>query len=234
MKTQKPITSMGKRIVKDIERIPLEKIKEFEGYITSHYVDKFGKIQLMDPEIHQLNSLRHPIIGNAVTVNSVPDNNFIVHVAFDYLQEGDVLVINAHGESNYTQGGGLMASCAQHHGCRGVIVDGTWRDLDELDRLDFPVYGRGREAAVAARREGFGEINTPVSCGGVVVNPGDLVIADMMGVFVIPQEYVEAALVEVKERAKRDENSWADLEGYWKMHEERNQTLVKNAKLVIE
>lgn len=232
MKQQLPIEQMGKTVVRDFERIPQKLIKQFEGFISSHYIDKFGKITVMDPQIHQLNSKRHPIIGNAVTVNSVPDNNFIVHIAFDFLQDGDILVVNAHGETNYAQGGGLMASMAQHNGCRGIIVDGAWRDLDELDRLDFPVFGRCRQAAVTERKAGFGEVNTPVACGGVVVNPGDLVIADEMGVFVLPQQYVENALAQVQARAKRDKGCWDDLDGFWKMHETRNQTLSEQSKLI--
>ena len=231
MKAQKDISYMGKTVVKDFDRIPKEIIDQFAGYITSHYIDKFGKINVMDPKIHQLNGKRKRIIGSAVTVNSVPDNNFIVHIAFDYVKEGDILVINGHSEMNYAQGGGLMASMAQHNGAVGIVVDGAWRDLDELDRLDFPVYGRGRQAAVTARRPGFGEINTPVACGGVVVNPGDLVVADEMGVVVVPQEYVLAAIDQVKARAQRDENTWADIEGYWKMHAERNKELAEQSGL---
>lgn len=111
----------------------------------------------------------------------------MVHKALDVAKPGDIVVIDAHGSSMNAVLGDLISTKAKHREIAGFVVDGFVRDLPDLIELDFPVFARGA-TPIGPLHRGPGEINFPICCGGVVVNPGDLVVADGAGVVVIPQE----------------------------------------------
>jgi RraA family protein len=142
--------------------------------------------------------------GTAVTVHVRPGDNLMIHRAFDFCRPGDVLVIDGGGDLTQALMGDIMASYAQSIGIAGLVIDGAVRDVAALRSRDFPVYARG----VTHRgpyKNGPGEINVPVTVGGMVVHPGDIVIGDEDGVIAIAQH--DAA--DVLERARAQEQKEA-------------------------
>ncbi|WP_250527406.1 RraA family protein [Caballeronia sp. GAWG2-1] len=142
------------------------------------------------------------IIGTALTVQLTAGDIVDCLDVFTVAKPGDVIVIDAFGETETSIWGGLMTGLARNAGVVGAVIDGSCRDTDEAKFLDFPVSAkvagpRQAHTAISGRREPI-SINVPISCGGVIVNPGDLVVADEIGVAVVPH----ADLSAVYERAR--------------------------------
>lgn len=142
------------------------------------------------------------IIGTALTVQLSAGDIVDCLEVFTIARPGDVIVIDAFGETETSIWGGLMSGLARNAGVVGAVIDGSARDLDEARFLDFAVSSKAvgpRQAhtAISGRREPIA-INVPISCGGVIVHPGDVVVADEIGVAVVPR----ARLAEVYGRAR--------------------------------
>ncbi|RQN38053.1 RraA family protein [Paraburkholderia tropica] len=143
----------------------------------------------------------HKIIGSALTVQLTAGDIVDCLEIFTVARPGDVVVIDAFGETETSIWGGLMTGLAKNAGIVGAVIDGSCRDTDEARFLDFAISSKAvgpRQAhtALSGRREPL-KVNVPVSCGGVIVHPGDLVVADEIGVAVVPV----AQMAEVHERA---------------------------------
>lgn len=128
-------------------------------------------------------------------------------------QPGDVIVVDAGGETQTSVCGGLMGGLAKNRGIRGMIADGAGRDIDELQDIGWPIWTRaitprGTHTMFSGRKEEL-SINVPISCGGVTVRAGDFVIADVIGVTVVPLEQAEEVLEKAKEQAEREEKTRA-------------------------
>jgi 4-hydroxy-4-methyl-2-oxoglutarate aldolase len=146
------------------------------------------------------------MIGTAVTVNLTPGDLQDPLGALDFVSEGSVVVVNAHADTEVSVFGGLMGSLFHLKGARGVVVDGACRDTDENRDLGLPVFSRsvtprGTHTMFSGRKDDITYQN-PVTCGGVLVHPGDVVIGDEMGVVVVPSaraaEVYEAARVQAE------------------------------------
>ncbi len=126
-------------------------------------------------------------VGRAITVRTVSLDSTAVHKAIDFVQPGDVVVVDMAGEVEHSCWGGGVARAAQLKGAAGAIINGPVTDVGEIEELGFPVWGRNF-TCLTTRLLGYGgEINVSVRCGNAVVNPGDLVIADDSGaIFVSP------------------------------------------------
>lgn len=149
---------------------------------------------------------RRPLkfVGTAVTVRIPHLDSTAVHVAVDEARPGDVIVIEQSGDQERSCFGGLVSYTAKTRGVAGAIIDGQCNDYDEVLGYDFPIYARGI-AAHTTRIAGIeGAINVPVSVGGVVVEPGDVVFADSDGIAILkPDEAFEIAkLLKEKEDAE--------------------------------
>jgi regulator of RNase E activity RraA len=153
--------------------------------------------------------------GTAVTARSRGGDNLTYLRALEFCRPGDVLVIDAGGILNNAVVGGILSFYAAHIGVLGVVVDGAIRDVAEIRAREFPVYARG----VTHRgpyKDGPGEINVPISVGGMVVNPGDIVVGDQDGLMAFPPD--EAELLIEKARAHLEteaETIRAMKEGRW-------------------
>jgi len=148
------------------------------------------------------------IIGPAITVRLTAGDIVDCLDVFEVAKAGDVIVIDAFGETETSIWGGLMSGLARNGGIVGAVIDGSCRDTDEAKMLGFPITAkvsgpRAAHTAYSGRKEPI-EINVPISCGGVVVHPGDLIVADEIGVAVVPY----AELKEVYEKARKQ----ADME----------------------
>ena len=144
-----------------------------------------------------------PMAGTAVTVRTRPGDNLAIHRAFDYCRPGDVLVIDGGGELTQALMGEIMATYAESLGVQGLVIDGAIRDVSSIRARDFPVYARG----VTHRgpyKNGPGEINVPVVVGGMVVQPGDVVVGDEDGVLAISPADVAAVLAGARKQGERE------------------------------
>jgi len=158
------------------------------------------------------------IIGPALTVKLTAGDIVDCLAIFEVARPGDVVVIDAFSESETSIWGGLMSGLARAAGIEGAVIDGSARDTDEARMLDFPIFShsvspRESHTALSGRKEPI-EINTPIVCGGVIVRPGDLVVADEIGVTVAPYEQLGEIYERVRQQAENEEKTRrAILEG---------------------
>jgi|SRR5579875_3130767 3-hexulose-6-phosphate synthase/6-phospho-3-hexuloisomerase len=149
------------------------------------------------------------LAGPAVTVRLYPGDLVDPLEALTVAAAGDVVVVDAAGETETSVWGGLMAGLGRQRGLAGAVVDGAVRDIDEARDLGFTLYSRAvgpraSHTAFSGRREPI-EVNVPIHCGGVVVSPGDIVVADEIGVVVVPLADADAVLRRAREQAEREE-----------------------------
>lgn len=177
----------GFRVGLDFPRVSPDVIGGLAGFDTPQISDLLNRLYAIDPVIRQLSGGDRTLCGSACTVRVYPGDNLMVHKSLDVAQPGDVVVVSASGDNSNAVLGDLVSTKAKHRGIAGFIVDGLIRDLPGIEELDFPVYARGTTPMGPLHR-GPGEINYPVACGGVVVNPGDVIVADAAGVVCVPRQ----------------------------------------------
>jgi len=178
-----------------------ELVHRFGAFGAADVSDMMNRLYTMNPSIKPVTPRELRLIGPACTVKVFPGDNLMVHKSLDLANPGDVLVIDASSSMMTAVIGDLVSTKARHRGIAGVVVDGLVRDLDGILALgDFPVFARGTTPLGPLHR-GPGEVNFPVSVGGIVVNPGDLIVADADGVVVVPQESAESLLQRLDARA---------------------------------
>lgn len=164
-----------------------------------------NRSQYMAAGIKCLLSETH-IAGQAITIDNMVGNNLMSHMALGIAQPGDVIVIDAKGHLDTSVWGGIQTISAKKNGLAGVVIDGTVRDRKEIVGLGFPVFCRG-VTGKGAHKGWADNINVPISCGGVPVLPGDLILGDDDGVAVIPFDQAEAVLATSRKRME-EEKEW--------------------------
>lgn len=148
-------------------------------------------------------------VGPALTVRLSPGDLQDPLAALHVARPGDVVVVDAGGETETSVFGGLMGSLFRNLGVQGAVIDGACRDIDELRDLGFlvlsrAVTARGTHTMFSGRKDNV-ELNVPVQCGGIVVHPGDMIIADEIGVAVVPFANLATVLVAARDQAEREE-----------------------------
>src|SRR4051812_30467285 len=163
---------IGPRTVRNVPRLPEALVERFRSAYVPDVSDAVGRLYTMDAAIRPLYRPMPRLIGQALTVKALPGDNLTIHGALNMAQAGDVLVVDWRG---YTEGCGTGAGSMMppiSRGLAGVVVDGGWRDIAELQAIDFPIFGRS-VSPFSPPKNRPGEINVAVSCGGVVVEAGD-------------------------------------------------------------
>jgi regulator of RNase E activity RraA len=202
----------GFRVRQDIERPDESTVAGLGGFETPAISDQLNRLYTMIPEIRNLTNEGLTILGPAITVRSYPGDNLMVHKSLDIARRGDVIVVDGHRSPLTAALGDLVSKKARHRGVAGFVVDGVIRDLPEIKRLgDFPVFARD-VTPIGPMHRGPGEINYPVACGGVVVNPGDVIVGDLNGVVVVPREFASDLLRRLEERASAEAAYNASIE----------------------
>src|SRR4051794_18961178 len=189
-------------IRRDFERVSPEIVQRASNFAASILADVAGRRGTMDGRIAAV-SPSLSMAGPAFTIEVRPGDNLMIHAGMTMARPGDVLVIDGKADRTCALMGSIMISACRKLGLAGVVLDAAVRDTEELRELGFPVY------AVGANPNGPtkfvpGRINWPVSCGGVAVHPGDLVIGDADGVVVIEREKA-ASLLELAQAKVDDE-----------------------------
>jgi len=178
---------LGFRILPAPPRLDDEIVLAFRGLAASSNVaDAMGRFGFMDPGIQSRSGL--PLCGIAITVNARPADNLMVHKALQLAQMGDVVVVSTGGNVANAVFGELMCRTAVAGALGGIVVDGAIRDVDGITALGFPAFSR-TVCPGSCDKDGPGEINVPISCGGIVVQPGDLVVGDRDGIAVVPRDH---------------------------------------------
>ena len=183
----------GFRIKTSFERLPPELVQQFSQFQSPEISDQTNRLYAVAAEIRCLTGSHHQVVAPACTVKVFPGDNLMVHASIDIARPGDVVVVDAGGSGLNAALGELISTKARHRGIAGFIVDGFIRDLPEILPVDLPVFARGT-TPIGPLHRGPGEINYPVCCGGVVVHPGDIMVADSFGVVVVPRDGAEEIL----------------------------------------
>jgi 4-hydroxy-4-methyl-2-oxoglutarate aldolase len=192
--------------------IEVEKIiKDFLGIPTTCISDAMDGLNNLHPAIKPLKE-NYKLAGRAYTVKIPVGENLSVLKAIREANPGDILVVDAKGDQYRAIAGDFVLGMAQTLGIGGLVVDGVIRDIVGIKTLNFPVFSRGTTVAASAKA-GVGEVNVPISCGGVPVNPGDIIVGDADGVVVIPQAIEKRILALSVEKLKKDEIREARISG---------------------
>jgi RraA family protein len=189
----------GFRFKEDSNRPEPALVQQFAAFPTPDISDLLNRLYAVDPAIVCVTGRDHRLCGPACTVKVFPGDNLMVHKSLDVAKPGDVIVVDAHGSSMNAVLGDLVSTKAKHRGIAGFVVDGFIRDLPDILSLDFPIFARGT-TSIGPLHRGPGEINYPICCGGIVVNPGDIIVADGAGIVVIPQEISSELLQRLREQ----------------------------------
>ena len=196
------MVNIGFRILPAPKRPSAALLKQFKNVVVAHLSDSMNRLPGGDG-LDPMHNGSH-MVGVALTVRVCPGDNLMVHKAIDIAQPGDVIVVDAGGDLSQAIIGEIMSSLAARRGCAGMVIDGAIRDSGALAQSKFPVYARG----VTHRgpyKNGPGEINVPVSIGGMVVNPGDIIVGDDDGMIAVSQDIAAIVLKAAKAKAKDED-----------------------------
>jgi len=190
--------STGFRVFLKRELPPKDLVEAFKKIPAANIADCMNRIAALNSRIHLVTKpTEENMVGVALTVKARPGDNLMIHKALNISQPGDVIVVANEGDSSHSLLGDIMANYAKSRGVSGIVFDGPIRDIDTIYTLGIPMYATGTTPG-GPYKEGPGEVNVPVACGGMMVDPGDIIVGDQDGVIVIPRndaaEILEAAL----------------------------------------
>lgn len=179
-------------LVAEIQRPDAAIVRRLGDYPVAIIGDGLGRRAIMDAGIKPLDPSLS-MFGTAITVETAPADNLMIHAALKLARHGDVLVIDAHGNLDYGIWGEILTRTAIRKQLAGIVMDGAVRDSRVLSTCGLPIFTRGVNPT-GGGKDGPEQVNLPISCGGVPVLPGDIIVGDADGVIVVPAARAEAAI----------------------------------------
>jgi 4-hydroxy-4-methyl-2-oxoglutarate aldolase len=196
-------------VVRTLPRSTESELKSLATFGVATVHEAMGRTGLMKPYLRPI----YPgaqLAGNAITVLAHPGDNWMLHVAAELCQAGDVLVVALSADNTDGMFGELLATSVRARGVVGLVIDAGCRDVAELTRMHFPVWSRAISAKGTIKAT-LGNVNTPVICAGALVHAGDAVIADDDGIVIVPHAAVAGTIAASEERVQREEKKRARL-----------------------
>ena len=198
------------QVREDIDRPIPETVSQFEGVPSSIISDVTGNVgRTMDSGMKPIYR-ECSVHGTAITVKAAPGDNLIIHKAITLASPGDVLVIDANGYTETGHAGELMCRSCKANGLAGLVIDGAVRDRRGIEAIDFPVYSRGVHPQGPLKQDP-GSVNVTVSCGGVSIEPGDIIVGDSDGIAVVPADIAERVAEDSRGKMASEEETKEEL-----------------------
>ena len=221
------MSTIGNRIFSEVRRPGRDLVEAFKGIPSSNINDEMNRLFCMHDYMRLVNP-DHAVqlLGTAVTVKVPSGDNLFFHQALDMALPGDIIVVDGGHCNNRSLAGEIMLKFAQYKGLAGVVVDGCLRDLDALRGLSMPVYCAGITPQ-GPFKNGPGEINAPIACGGQVVFPGDILVGDMDGIVVIHKEDAPEMAAAAQKKKASEDKTFALMDGDWNAYAEKHAATTK-------
>jgi len=206
--------TIGFRIRPITQRVPTSIVERASKVPVANIGDVMNRMQTFNGTFNAYGGNKR-IVGPAFTVKARAGDNLMLHRAVDLAEPGDIIVCDGNGDLSTALMGDLMLGHAMVRGIAGTVVDGAVRDVASLGKMAFGVWARGHTPA-GPWKEGPGEIGMPISCGGQVVMPGDLICCDEDGIVVVPMEEAAAVIAAAEAHQAKEIKSEADIKaGSW-------------------
>ena len=207
-------------------------MQAFTGIPAANIGDCMNRRACLHARIKPMNSL--PLLGTAVTVKTAPGDNLLVYQAIEMASPGDIIMIDAQGEVSNAIIGELMIAWAKQRGIAGIVVDGAVRDAEAIKAMEISVYAAG-VTPNGPFKNGPGEINGPITCGGIIVRAGDIIVGDADGIVVIEPKEAPELLKKVQATMDKEAKIMQDIQNMaWDLTWVKDTLIAKGCELIEE